>query len=77
MVYQAGKFLGHEAYLEMEKNADEKHEYFDGQVIAIAGATENHNRIVANLIGELHNYLKDKDCDVFPSDLRVTANLLN
>jgi len=77
MAYPAGTYISPEEYLQMEINAEEKHEYFDGQIIAMAGATENHNRIVANLIGELHNYLKDKDCDVFPSDLRVTTPLLS
>lgn len=77
MAFPAGKHISPEEYLEIEINAIEKHEYFDGQVIAMAGATENHNRIVANLIGELHNFLKGRDCDVFPSDLRVTTPLLS
>ena len=77
MAYPAGKQVSPQEYLEIEINAEDKHEYFDGQVVAMAGATEIHNRIVANLIGELHNFLKDKDCDVFPSDLRVTTPLLS
>ena len=41
----------------------------------MAGASPTHNRIVANLLGELHQQLKGKPCDVYPSDLktRVTA----
>ena len=77
MAFPADKHISPEEYLEIEINAQDKHEYSDGQVIAIAGATENHNRIVANLIGELHSFLKGKDCDVFPSDLRVTTPLLS
>jgi Uma2 family endonuclease len=73
MAYPADKYVSPEEYLEREKSADNKHEYYDGQIIAMAGATENHNRIVANLIGELHKFLKGKNCDVFPSDLRVTT----
>ena len=77
MAFPASDQVNHEAYLAMEINADEKHEYFDGRVIAMAGATEIHNRIVANLIGELHSFLKGKYCDVFPSDLRVTTPLFS
>lgn len=77
MAHPVGKYISAEAYLEMERIAEERHEYFDGQIVAMAGATEIHNRIVANLIGEIHNFLKGKDCDVFPSDLRVTTPLLS
>jgi len=73
MAYPAGKYISKEEYLELEVQAGDKHEYFDGQVVAMAGATEAHNRIVANLIGELHKLLKGSNCDVFPSDLRVTT----
>jgi Uma2 family endonuclease len=62
-----------EEYLTAEKNAFEKHEYFSGQVLALAGAGFAHNRIVANLIAKIGAYLADKDCDVSPSDLRVTT----
>lgn len=65
------KHISPKEYLDMEVVAEEKHEYFDGEVVAMAGARENHNRIVANLIGEIHNKLKGKTCDVFPSDLRI------
>lgn len=62
-----------EEYLRMEEDAEIKHEYVGGNVIAMAGATENHNHIVANLMREVGNCLKEKDCSVFPSDMRVTT----
>lgn len=77
MAIPANKHTTPELYLQMEVNADEKHEFFDGEVVAMAGASESHNRIVANLIGEIHSHLKGKDCDVFPSDMRVTTPLLS
>lgn len=77
MAYPAFEYVTPEEYLKIEIDADKKHEYFDGQVVAMAGATEAHNRIVANLIGELHKFLKGKGCDVFPSDLRVTTPLFS
>lgn len=77
MAIPANKHTTPELYLQMELNADEKHEFFDGEIVAMAGASEAHNRIVANLIGEIHNHLKGKDCDVFPSDMRVTTPMLS
>lgn len=77
MAFSAFDYISPGEYLTIEINATTKHEYFDGKVVAMAGASESHNRIVANLIGELHNFLKDKDCDVFPSDLRVTTPLFS
>ncbi len=73
MAAPALKYITPKEYLQMEILAYEKHEYFDGQVVAMAGAREAHNRIVANVIGELHAHLKGKTCDVFPSDLRIAT----
>lgn len=75
MAYPAHKYISPEEYLELEKNAREKHEYFKGEVIAMAGATESHVRISRNLIGELHAFLKGKTCEVFGTDYRVTTPL--
>lgn len=60
-------------YLQMEKSAETKHELVDGELVAMAGATEEHNHIVANLLREVGNCLKGQECAVFPSDLRVTS----
>jgi Uma2 family endonuclease len=73
MAIPALKYISSEEYLSLEKDAKEKHEYFDGQVIAMVGATEEHNRIVANLMRDIGSFLKGKDCDVFPSDFRVAT----
>jgi Uma2 family endonuclease len=60
-----------EEYLEMERNSEAKHEYYDGEIFAMAGASERHNLIVANVIGELRNKLKKSPCRVYPSDMRL------
>jgi Uma2 family endonuclease len=77
MALPAFKYATPEEYLEMEKDALEKHEYFKGEVVAMAGASEAHARISRNLVGELHNYLKGKSCEVFGSDYRVTTPLFD
>ncbi|MGH7460578.1 MAG: Uma2 family endonuclease [Longimicrobiales bacterium] len=58
-------------YLDAERRAETKSEYFAGQVFAMAGASMEHNLIVANLVAGLHGQLKGRPCSVLPSDMRV------
>ncbi|MCS7081155.1 MAG: Uma2 family endonuclease [Chloracidobacterium sp.] len=58
-------------YLAAERRAVIKSEYVNGEVFAMSGASEAHNLIVANLIATLHPQLKQRDCRIYPSDLRV------
>ncbi|HRI53293.1 MAG TPA: Uma2 family endonuclease [Pseudomonadota bacterium] len=58
-----------EQYLAMELQSAEKHEYLDGEVVLMAGASFEHNLVVANLIGALRNAFSGK-CTVLPSDMR-------
>lgn len=60
-----------EEYLALERSTRTRHEYFRGEVFAMGGASEPHNLIVANVLGELRQHLKGKPCRVYPSDLRV------
>lgn len=67
----ARKTFTESEYLELERNADFKSEYYNGETFAMAGASLIHNKIVSNLIFLLNQFLKDKPCDVYPSDLRL------
>ena len=60
-----------EEYLAFERSSPEKHEYLWGEVFAMAGASYEHNFVVANLVGEFRAVLRQKPCNIFPSDLRV------
>jgi Uma2 family endonuclease len=60
-------------YLEQERASKEKNEYFDGKVTALAGVSMAHNRILINLIREIGSNLKDKPCEILPSDMRVAV----
>lgn len=60
-----------EEYLILEEKAAYKSEYQQGHIIAMAGASLAHNRIVGNLHAALHNKLPGKPCAVFMSDLRL------
>jgi Uma2 family endonuclease len=67
----ARKTFTESEYLELERNADFKSEYYNGEIFAMAGATLIHNKIVSNLIFLFNQFLKDKPCEVYPSDLRL------
>jgi Uma2 family endonuclease len=58
-------------YLVFERASQSKHEYYEGQMSAMAGASMAHNYIVANAIREVGNLLKGKRCTVLPSDMRT------
>jgi Uma2 family endonuclease len=58
-------------YVQFERRADEKHEYFDGEVFAMAGGSANHSLVGGNVIRAAGNALASKDCQVFTSDMRV------
>src|SRR5262247_524786 len=60
-----------EAYLELDKNSEEKYEYFDGEVFAMAGGSLNHNRVARNLTRLLDIYLAETNCEVLPADMRI------
>ncbi|OGX89568.1 hypothetical protein BEN47_06710 [Hymenobacter lapidarius] len=58
-------------YLRLECEAVEKHEYYYGEVRAMAGASYAHNRICANLTVELGSQLRGRSCAVVGSDQRL------
>ncbi len=60
-----------EEYFELEKNSDEKHEFYKGEIFAMSGGSYNHGLIASNFLRLLSNSLIDKPCDVIGSDLRV------
>jgi Uma2 family endonuclease len=61
-------------YLAMESASEEKHEFLDGEIFAMAGASLNHNRLVASTLGLLHNQLSKSPCEVLPSHMRLKVN---
>jgi Uma2 family endonuclease len=69
-VYDKTKFTEQE-YLEMERAADRKHEYFRGEIFAMSGASLVHNKIFSNLFGELAFRLKGDRCQPYGSDMRM------
>lgn len=58
-------------YLEVERSANFKSEFFHGEMFAMAGASRDHNRVKENLVGELFTRLKGGPCQTYSSDQRV------
>ncbi len=59
-------------YLAFERaQTDTRHEYHNGEIIAMSGASLVHNIIVSNLIISLGLQMRGRSCNVFPSDMRV------
>lgn len=78
MSRQAKTYITPEEYLSLERQAEYKSEYFDGEVFAMVGASRKHNLITTNISRELSQQLKNKPCEVYSSDMRVripNANL--
>ncbi len=71
MSIQAQPYLNPEEYLAIERAADFKSEYVDGEMFAMSGASRQHNLIVTNLVAELRQQLKGRPCEVYPTDMRV------
>jgi Uma2 family endonuclease len=58
-------------YFGLEEASEIKHEYYQGVIVAMVGASHNHNRIAGNVFAALHAALKGTPCEAFTSDLRV------
>lgn len=64
-------------YFEIERNSLEKHEYYEGELFAIAGAKKKHNLIVSNLIISIGSQFKGRPCSVYPPDMKVAVDKYN
>jgi Uma2 family endonuclease len=68
---QRVSYLSVEDYLKYEKESPVKHEYVDGQIYAMAGASKQHVRIAGNLFNQLDDHLANDQCEPFISDMKV------
>jgi len=62
-----------EEYLKAERASETKHEYYDGEIFAMAGASENHVLIVGNTFASLHSQLRKRPCKAYSNDMRTRA----
>ena len=55
------KIYTHKEYLALEERAEEKHEFVNGKIIQISGASAPHNLIAASIITALKNALRGRE----------------
>ena len=58
-------------YVSFERGSNVKHEYHQGEILAMAGGTAEHAQLAAAVIRDLGGQLRGSTCRVFTSDLRV------
>jgi len=77
MLAQERQLYTRAEYLALEEKADYRSEYRQGEIVAMAGASVNHNRITINVSTALTNAFAEKSCEAFSSDLRVWVERRN
>jgi Uma2 family endonuclease len=71
MATQRGPRYTPDEYLALERAAEYKSEYLDGEIFAMSGATEDHNLITLNIAAELHHQFAGQPCRAYTNDMRV------
>ena len=65
------KYYSEKDYLDFERNSQERHEYYKGEIFPMSGASYKHNVIEDYLRLVIGAYLKGKPCRSFGSNLRI------
>jgi len=74
--YSPEPVISPEQYLERERAAGFKSEFYDRQIYAMAGASKEHTRIVTSTLVSLGAQLRGTTCEPFAQDMRVNINAL-
>jgi Uma2 family endonuclease len=70
----AKRRLTPEEYLAIERDVQTKHEFYQGEMFAMSGASRVHNQVTFNLALTLGSQLKDRDCTAYVNDMRVKVS---
>lgn len=65
------RYIAPEEYLALERRAEYKSEYHDGEIYAMSGASRRHVLISVNIAAQFNSQLRERACEVYSSDLRV------
>ena len=68
------QYMSPQEYLEWEKTQELRYEYIDGEVFAMTGGTKPQSRIAFNFGAELDNFLTEKGCEFYISDVKVQVS---
>ena len=71
MSQQLKSYVSPEEYLRLERQAEYKSEYLNGEIFAMSGATRKHNLVTGNILSEFNRQLKGKACEAYASEMRV------
>jgi Uma2 family endonuclease len=71
MSIQPTTYLTPAEYLSIERKSEYKSEYTDGVIVAMTGASREHNLIGVNLAGEINRQLRGRPCECYANDMRV------
>jgi Uma2 family endonuclease len=61
-------------YLRLERAAETKSEYVNGQILAMTGASRAHNLVTGNVFRELSQQLRGGPCEAYVGDMRVRVS---
>lgn len=61
-------------YLILERRAETKSEFLDGEMFAMTGASRRHNLLAGNLYASLRTQLRERGCEIYFSDMRVKVS---
>jgi len=64
-----------EEYLSGELRSEVRHEFIDGSLYAMAGASEEHNTLAGNIFAALHTHIGDGPCRVLMADMKVRLQI--
>ena len=67
------KYYSVNEYFELENTSEIRHEYYNGEVFAMAGTTKNHNLITDNIQSFFKTIFRPKGCDVFSESVKLEA----
>jgi Uma2 family endonuclease len=77
VAYAKWHYITPEEYLRREKVAETRSEYIDGEIVAMAGASDQHDAIANSIGGELYSHLRPAGCRGYTSNMRVRLNVHN
>ncbi len=77
MVASSQRPLDPDEYLRLEAESPIKHEYVNGEVYAMAGATDAHVTIAGNLFAMLRSHVRGTDCRVYIADMKLRVETRN
>src|SRR5947207_1439918 len=72
MVAQRDEWMSIEDFLALDReNLDQKYEFINGQMVAMAGGSKHHAVLIGNLYSILRNHLKGSPCFAFTSEMTL------